>query len=108
MKQIALMFPGQGSQKVGMAKQFYEQYNDVQALFKEANVILNKDITELMLEGPESTLTNTENAQPALLLCSYIIYKVLADHGIKPIAAVVYYLGEYSDHDVGCALSLHN
>jgi|SRR5690625_4355483 len=106
MKQIALMFPGQGSQKVGMAKQFYEQYNDVQALFKEANVILNKDITELMLEGPESTLTNTENAQPALLLCSYIIYKVLADHGIKPIAAVGHSLGEYSALVAAGALSL--
>src|SRR5690625_5867532 len=74
MKKIACMFPGQGSQKVGMGKQLYEAYEEVRELYKRANEVLDKDITSLMFEGPQEQLTETENAQPALLLSSVVAY----------------------------------
>lgn len=106
MRQIAFMFPGQGSQQVGMGQTFYEQFPEVQDLFKEANNILNKDLTSLMLEGPVDVLTKTENAQPALLLCSYAIYTVLTKHHINPTVTVGHSLGEYSALVAAGALSL--
>src|SRR5699024_10174069 len=96
MKKVAFMFPGQGSQSVGMGLDLYHSYAKVKTLFKQANNILNKDITKLMFEGPSDKLTETENAQPALLLLSVAIRNLLENEGIKPVMAVGHSLGEYS------------
>lgn len=96
MRKIAFMFPGQGSQAVGMGADFYHTYAEVEKLFKKANNILNKDLTNLMFNGPSEELTKTENAQPALLLMSTAISSLLISEGIKPVMAVGHSLGEYS------------
>lgn len=108
MSKIAFMFPGQGSQQVGMGEQFYETYSSVRQLFQQANEVLNKDIIELMLEGPEEQLTETENAQPALLLASYIVYHILGKHNIQPDVTVGHSLGEYSALVAAESLSLED
>lgn len=96
MKQIAFMFPGQGSQKVGMGIDFFRTSTEVENLFRNADLILNKDMTKLILEGPADELTKTENAQPALLLLSVAINNLLIKEGIKPHMVVGHSLGEYS------------
>lgn len=96
MKRVAFMFPGQGSQAVGMGKAFYDAYPEVQKLYEEANTALNKDITTLMFEGPKETLTETENTQPALLLASIAAHTLLVKEGVQPVMTVGHSLGEYS------------
>lgn len=108
MSKIAFMFPGQGSQQVGMGEQFFETDESVRQLFQRANEILDKDITSLMLEGPEEQLTETENAQPALLLASYIGYYLLKNNGVKPDVTVGHSLGEYSALVAAESLSLED
>ncbi|HLR60754.1 MAG TPA: ACP S-malonyltransferase [Pseudogracilibacillus sp.] len=95
MKKIAFMFPGQGSQVVGMGKDFYEK-EQIKVLYDQANQVLGKHITKLMFEGPAEELTETENAQPALLLSSIAAYTLLEQAGIKPVMTVGHSLGEYS------------
>src|SRR5690625_4910794 len=96
MKRVALMFPGQGSQAVGMGKAFYDAYPEVQELYKQANTALNKDVTKLMFEGPKEALTETENTQPALLLESIAAHTLLVKEGVQPVMTVGHSLGEYS------------
>src|SRR5699024_3562793 len=95
MKKIAFMFPGQGSQVVGMGQDFYED-ETIKSLYEEANQALGKDITSLMFNGPGEELTETENAQPALLLSSIAAYTLIEAEGIKPVMTVGHSLGEYS------------
>lgn len=96
MKKIAYIFPGQGSQVVGMGKDFYEANDSIKKLYENANKSLAKDIKRLMFEGPENELTETENAQPALLLSSIAAATRLNEEGIKPSMTVGHSLGEYS------------
>lgn len=96
MKRIALMFPGQGSQTVGMGQDIYSQYDSVKKLYNHANEVLAKDLKTLMFEGPKKELTETENAQPALLLSSIAIHSLLIAEEVQPIMAVGHSLGEYS------------
>lgn len=96
MKKIALMFPGQGSQVVGMGKDFYDQHEEVKQLYTLANEVLHKNITDLMFQGPAEALTETENAQPALLLSSIAAFTLLAKENIQPVATIGHSLGEYS------------
>src|SRR5699024_3940496 len=95
MKKIAYMFPGQGSQVVGMGEDFYKT-EEIKELYNQANNALGKDIKTLMFEGPTEELTETENAQPALLLSSVVVYKLLEQAGVKPAMTVGQSLGEYS------------
>ena len=73
----ALLFPGQGSQVVGMGLEFYNQFDLVKKIFKRADDRLNLPITKIILEGPEDRLQLTENTQPAILTVSYSIFSVL-------------------------------
>jgi [acyl-carrier-protein] S-malonyltransferase len=96
MKKVAFVFPGQGSQEVGMGKDMYEAYPAVKKLFDEADEALGYSLTKLMFEGPAEELTKTENAQPALLLNSVAINMVLKEEGITPSMTAGHSLGEYS------------
>ena len=75
----ALLFPGQGSQVVGMGLEFYTNFKIVKNIFKQADEKLNFPISKLILEGPEDKLQLTENTQPAILTVSYSIFKVLEE-----------------------------
>ena len=72
----AILFPGQGSQVVGMGSEFYENFDIVKKIFEEADDKLNYKISKIILEGPESELKLTENTQPAILIVSYAIFSV--------------------------------
>lgn len=96
MKRVAFVYPGQGSQEVGMGKGFYDENENVKELFDQAESILNVPIKKLMFEGPQEELTKTEHAQPALLLTSAAITEVLKKEGVTPVMAAGHSLGEYS------------
>lgn len=108
MKRLAFMFPGQGSQKVGMGKAFYDANDEIKALYDQANEALNFDIKSLMFEGPQEELTLTENAQPALLLSSYAAYMALKAEGIEAELLVGHSLGEYSALTVANTFSIED
>ena len=92
---IGFLFPGQGAQYVGMGKELYHSYDEVKELFNKADEILGRCISNICLEGPESELIKTENTQPAVLLFSTAVMKVLLKHGIYPEMAAGLSLGEY-------------
>jgi len=97
----AVVFPGQGSQAVGMGKALAESFTEARLLFEEVDDALNQKLTHLMWEGPEDQLTLTENAQPALMAVSLAVMRVLESQGkwrLADKAAFVagHSLGEYS------------
>ena len=92
---IAFLFPGQGSQAIGMGQAWREAYPELMALFDEANSILGYDLQALCFEGPAEQLNRTEYAQPALLVTSLIAWRAL-DARIQPSAVAGHSLGEYS------------
>lgn len=92
---IAFLFPGQGSQAVGMGQAWREAYPQLMALFDEANSILGYDLQALCFEGPAEQLNRTEYTQPALLVTSLIAWRAL-DVRIHPSAVAGHSLGEYS------------
>jgi [acyl-carrier-protein] S-malonyltransferase len=96
MVKIAFLFPGQGSQFVGMGQDFYEQLPMAREMFKEANEILQEDFSSLCFNGPEEDLKLTQNAQPAILIHSIIALKLLRENGINSILAAGHSLGEFS------------
>lgn len=106
MKRIAFMFPGQGSQTVGMGKDLYDNYDGVKQLYDLADDVLHKEMTNIMFNGPKEMLTETENAQPALLLNSIAAYTLLLNENIKPEMTIGHSLGEYSALVAAQALSL--
>ena len=73
---FSVIFPGQGSQIVGMGKEFYDKFELVKSLFKEADETLKYSISKLILEGPKEGLNLTVNTQPAIFLISYSIFNV--------------------------------
>jgi [acyl-carrier-protein] S-malonyltransferase len=96
VKKIGFIFPGQGSQYVGMGKDFLTNYPIAQELFLQASEILKVDMANLCLNGPESALKLTANTQPAIYLISIIAYRILEQEGIHPAIAAGHSLGEYS------------
>ena len=74
---FSVIFPGQGSQVVGMGKEFYNKYDLVKNLFKEADDVLKTSLSKTILEGPKEKLDLTINTQPAIFLISYCIFQVI-------------------------------
>ena len=74
---FSIIFPGQGSQSIGMGKEFYDKYDLVKALFKEADDTLNMALSKIILEGPKEELDLTANTQPAIFLISFSIFQVI-------------------------------
>jgi len=93
---IAFIFPGQGSQKVGMGKSLADSFAICRETFSEADQALGEALSTLCFEGPEDRLTLTENTQPAILAVSIAAYRVLALKGIEPRFVAGHSLGEYS------------
>jgi len=96
MVKTAFVFPGQGSQFVGMGKEFYDTDPESRAMFDEACDVLGQDIADICFNGPEETLKLTENTQPALLIHSSIALKRLRDNDIDCTMAAGHSLGEFS------------
>jgi len=97
---FSVIFPGQGSQMIGMGKEFYDRFDLVKNLFKEADDTLNFSMSKLILEGPKEELDLTANTQPAIFLISYSIYNVIKKEFNIDLSKAKYFaghsLGEYS------------
>ena len=93
---IGLVFPGQGSQSVGMGKALYDAHPSLKPVYDEASTVLGYDVAELCFTGPAERLNLTEFTQPALLVSSVAAWKLFEPVGIKPVAVAGHSLGEYS------------
>ena len=106
---FSVIFPGQGSQLVGMGKEIYEKYDLVKNLFKEADEILGFSLSKIILEGPKDELDLTENTQPAIFLLSYSIFKLVKEQFNIDLNKANFFaghsLGEYSSLASANALS---
>ena len=103
---IAFVFPGQGSQAVGMGRAFYETSAAAKRVFEEASDTLGADFTRLIFEGPEADLALTANTQPAVLTASVAAAAACAERGVTPALVAGHSLGEYSALVVAGALRL--
>src|SRR5690554_4202787 len=93
---LAFIFPGQGSQYVGMGKKIYERYPQAREIFELADTCLGTNLSALCFDGPGEELNKTINAQPAILTVSIAYLKVISDLGINSAGACGHSLGEYS------------
>jgi len=97
MSKTGIVFPGQGAQYVGMAKDFYREFEEARNTFAEAREILNFDIAELCFEGPQESLDQTVNTQTTVLTVNVAAYRIFEkETGIRPIVMAGHSLGEYS------------
>ncbi len=102
---IAFLFPGQGSQSVGMGRELAQQFPVAAQTFHQADAALGFPLSKLVFEGPEEDLRLTENTQPAILTVSVAAARVLAERGIVPSLAAGHSLGEWSAHVVAGTLA---
>jgi [acyl-carrier-protein] S-malonyltransferase len=93
---VAFLFPGQGSQYVGMAKEFIQNFSESKEVFELASDVLGYDLVQLCLDGPVEKLNLTENTQPALLAACIAMLRPLERRGLKAAAAAGHSLGEYT------------
>ncbi|VAX12261.1 Malonyl CoA-acyl carrier protein transacylase [hydrothermal vent metagenome] len=94
---LAFVFPGQGSQSVGMLKELAEQYSEVEATFKEASEVLAYDLWEIVQNGPAEKLNQTDVTQPAMLSAGVAVWRIWqAKGGAKPVMMAGHSLGEYT------------
>lgn len=107
---VAFVFPGQGSQQVGMGRALADAYSQARAVFDEVDEALGEKLSDIIWEGPEDRLTLTANAQPALMAVSLAVVRVLEAEGVKTAQAAKYVaghsLGEYSALAAAGALSI--
>lgn len=97
MKKIGVIFPGQGSQYVGMGKELHDRFDYVREFFETADKALDIGLTDLCFNGPEDDLRKTYNTQPAILLASFAVWTVLArEVGLSPVLFAGHSLGEYT------------
>jgi len=106
MGQIAFVFPGQGSQAVGMGKALHDSSEAVRAVFDEADAVLGFQLSQLCFQGPDDQLRLTENTQPAILAVSTAACRALSEAGVRPDFVVGHSLGEYSALVAANSLSL--
>ncbi|MGM0443498.1 MAG: ACP S-malonyltransferase [Fibrobacterota bacterium] len=92
----AFLYPGQGAQQVGMAKDLYDSYESVQKIFSKADAVLGYSLSELIFSDPQGRLNQTEYTQPALFTVEAAITDVLKDRGCAPSVTMGHSLGEYS------------
>jgi [acyl-carrier-protein] S-malonyltransferase len=102
---IAFLFPGQGSQAVGMGRELAGRFPAAAETFAEADAALRFPLSQLCFEGPEEDLRLTENTQPAIMAVSVAAARVLAAHGVEPALAAGHSLGEWSAHVIAGTLS---
>src|SRR5262245_27398395 len=95
---LACIFPGPGSQKVGMGKALAESFPVCRATFDEADAALGEPLSRLCFDGPDDQLMLTENTQPAILAMSLAAHRLLVSKGIEPAFVAGHSLGEYSAH----------
>ncbi|MGO9612911.1 MAG: ACP S-malonyltransferase [Dissulfurispiraceae bacterium] len=93
---ICFVFPGQGSQYVGMLKDLHYHYDEVKRLYHDASEKIGYDMATLTFNGPKEELNRTYKTQPCLLVASIAVFTVLAKHGVIPSAVVGHSLGEYA------------
>ena len=93
---IAFIFPGQGSQSVGMARDFIENFPEARSVFETASSVLGFDLAALCVNGPAERLNLTENTQPAILAASMAVLRVIEAQGLAAEAAAGHSLGEYT------------
>jgi len=104
MTKIACIFPGQGSQTIGMGKDLYNETNLGKSYFDQANEVLGRDLASICFEGPKEDLTLTSNAQPGLFVVSAILIDLLKEQGVSPTFVAGHSLGELTAYYASGAL----